>query len=95
MEKQYYVYLMTNDHNSVLYTGFTSDLKKRIYEHKEELVAGFTAKYNVVKLVYYEAFADPESAIRREKQIKGGSRKKKINLITGVNKEWKDLYEEI
>jgi putative endonuclease len=86
---------MTNDHNSVLYTGFTSDLKKRIYEHKEELVAGFTAKYNVVKLVYYEAFADPESAIRREKQIKGGSRKKKINLITGVNKEWKDLYEEI
>jgi putative endonuclease len=95
MEKQYYVYLMTNDHNSVLYTGFTSDLKKRIYEHKEKLVAGFTAKYNVVKLVYYEAFADPESAIRREKQIKGGSRKKKINLITGVNKEWRDLYEEI
>jgi putative endonuclease len=95
MGKQYYVYLMTNDHNSVLYTGSISDLKKRIYEHKEKLVAGFTAKYNVVKLVYYEAFADPESAIRREKQIKGGSRKKKINLITGANKEWRDLYEEI
>ncbi len=89
------MYLMTNDHNSVIYTGVTSDLKKRIYEHKEKIIPGFTAKYNVVKLVYYEAFADPESAIRREKQIKGGSRKKKIILITEVNKEWRDLYDEI
>jgi putative endonuclease len=95
MEKQYYVYLMTNDHNSVLYTGVTSDLKKRIYEHKEKMIPGFTAKYNVVKLVYYETFEDPESAIRREKQIKGGSRRKKISLVTGVNREWRDLYDQI
>jgi putative endonuclease len=95
MEKQYYVYLMTNDHNSVIYTGVTSGLKKRIYEHKEKIIPGFTAKYNVAKLVYYEAFADPESAIRREKQLKGGSRRKKINLVNGVNREWRDLYQEL
>jgi len=86
---------MTNEHNSVLYTGITSDLKKRIYEHKEKLVGGFTERYNIVKLVYYEVFMDPENAIQREKQIKGGSRVKKIDLINGTNKEWRDLYEEI
>ena len=86
---------MTNEHNSVLYTGITSDLKKRIYEHKEKLVGGFTERYNIVKLVYYEVFMDPENAIQREKQIKGGSRSKKIALINGANKEWRDLYEGI
>jgi len=95
MNKQYFVYLMTNEHHSVIYTGITSDLKKRVYEHKEKLVAGFTAKYNIVKLVYYEVFADPENAILREKQIKGGSRRKKIDLINRANKEWRDLYDEI
>ena len=95
MNKQYVVYLMTNEHHSVIYTGITSDLKKRVYEHKEKLVAGFTAKYNIVKLVYYEVFADPENAILREKQIKGGSRRKKIDLINRANKEWRDLYDEI
>ena len=95
MNKQYFVYLMTNEHHSVIYTGITSDLKKRVYEHKEKLVAGFTAKYNIVKLVYYEVFADPENAILREKQIKGGSRRKKIDLINRTNKEWRDLYDEI
>lgn len=86
---------MTNEHNGVIYTGVTADLKKRIYEHKGKLVAGFTAKYNIVKLVHYEIFEDPENAIRREKQIKGGSRRKKIDLINRANKEWRDLYGEI
>jgi putative endonuclease len=95
MNQQYYVYMMTNKSDSVIYTGITSDLKKRIYEHKEKLVAGFTAKYNIAKLVYYEVFADPENAILREKQIKGGSRRKKIDLINKTNKDWRDLYDEI
>jgi putative endonuclease len=86
---------MTNKNNTVLYTGITNDLKRRVYEHKEKLVDGFTKKYNVTKLVYYEVFEDPENAILREKQIKAGSRQKKINLINSVNGEWLDLYEEI
>jgi len=86
---------MTNYHNSVLYTGATFDLKKRVSEHKEKMFAGFTKKYNAVNLVYYEVFTDPESAILREKQIKGGSRAKKIALINTMNKEWRDLYSEI
>jgi putative endonuclease len=92
---QYYVYIMTNKNNTVLYTGVTNDLKRRVYEHKEKLVAGFTKKYNVSKLVYYEIFEDPENAILREKQIKAGSRQKKMDLINGMNKEWNDLYGEL
>ena len=84
---------MANENNTVLYTGVTRDVKRRVYEHKEKLVGGFTKKYNVTKLVYYEIVEDVESAILREKQIKSGSRRKKIELITGVNKEWRDLYE--
>ena len=84
---------MANENNTVLYTGVTRDLKRRVYEHKEKLGGGFTKKYNVTKLVYYEIVEDVESAILREKRIKGGSRRKKIELITGVNKEWFDLYE--
>ena len=84
---------MANENNTVLYTGVTRDVKRRVYEHKEKLVGGFTKKYNVTKLVYYEIVEDVESAILREKRIKGGSRQKKIELITGVNKEWRDLYE--
>jgi putative endonuclease len=95
MSKQYYVYIMTNKNNRVLYTGITNDLKRRTYEHKEKLVDGFTKKYNVSKLVYYEAHEDPENAILREKKIKAGSRQKKIDLINSMNKEWRDLYEEI
>ena len=86
---------MTNKHNNVLYTGITSDLKRRVYEHKEKLVNGFTKKYNVIKLVYYEAFSDGMSAIQREKQIKAGSRRKKEELINNINKEWYDLYGEL
>jgi putative endonuclease len=95
MEKQYYVYIMTNKHNTVLYTGITSDLKRRVYEHKNKLVDGFTKKYNVSNLVYYEVFYDPENAILREKQIKAGSRQKKIDLINSMNSCWQDLYDEI
>ena len=95
MSKHYYMYIMTNKYNTVLYTGITNNLKRRIYEHKEKLVAGFTNKYNITKLVYYEVFDDPENAISREKQIKAGSRQKKIQLIDSINKEWLDLYEHI
>jgi putative endonuclease len=86
---------MTNKRNSVLYTGVTNDLRRRVYEHREKLVDGFTEKYNVTKLVYYEIFQDPENAIMREKQIKAGSRQKKIDLINQMNKEWWDLYEQM
>jgi len=86
---------MTNKNNTVLYTGVTSDLKKRVHQHKEKLSKGFTKKYNVSKLVYYEMFEDMENAISREKQIKGGSRLKKFNLIRPINPEFQDLYESI
>lgn len=86
---------MTNKNNTVLYTGITNDLKRRAYEHKEKLVEGFTKKYNIAKLVYYEVFRDVESAILREKQIKGGSRAKKIELIRSMNIEWRDLYNDL
>ncbi|MFC1939191.1 GIY-YIG nuclease family protein, partial [Chloroflexota bacterium] len=95
MDKQYYIYLMTNKINNVIYTGITNDLKRRVYEHKEKLAEGFTKKYNVSKLVYYEVFEDVENAILREKQIKGGSRQKKVELISSMNKEWRDLYREL
>ncbi len=91
-ERQYYVYIMTNPTNTVLYTGITNDLVRRVWEHKEKLTDGFTKKYNVVKLVYYEIFSTAYDAIAREKQIKAGSRKKKIDLIESVNSEWKDLF---
>ncbi len=91
MEKQYYVYVATNKRNTVLYTGVTNDLDRRMYEHKNKLVKGFTKKYNVDKLVYYEIFPNPEEAIMAEKKIKAGSRKKKIDLIIEDNPEFKDL----
>ncbi|HYE09469.1 MAG TPA: GIY-YIG nuclease family protein [Patescibacteria group bacterium] len=90
-----YVYILTNKMNTVLYTGVTNDLVRRIYKHKEKLVDGFTKKYNVNKLVYYETFNDIKSAIQREKQIKGITRQKKIDLINTINKNWKDLYQDI
>jgi len=86
---------MTNRSNRVIYTGITSDLIKRVYEHKNKLVRGFTEKYNVDELVYFEQFTDPRSAIAREKQIKAGSRKKKIDLIEKGNPNYNDLYNEI
>ena len=92
---QYCVYIMTNTHHTVLYTGVTNDLARRVYEHKNGLGGIFTKKYNIQKLVYYEVGEDVKTVIAREKQIKGGSRKKKIELINSKNPEWKDLYEEI
>ena len=93
MGRQMYVYIMTNAYNRVLYMGVTSDLARRVYEHKQGLSGGFTSRYNVKKLVYYEMLADAYSAISREKQIKAGPRRKKVELIEGMNAEWKDLYE--
>ncbi len=95
MDRQYYIYIMTNKRNTVLYTGVTNDLQRRVYEHKEKLTEGFTKRYNITELVYYEVFGDIENAILREKQIKGGSRQKKIDLIHSMNREWRDLYEEL
>jgi putative endonuclease len=88
----YYVYILTNQYNRVLYTGVTNDLARRCFEHQKKIHGGFTSKYNVGKLVCYEEFDLIISAIAREKQIKGYSRKKKIALIEKFNTEWKDLY---
>jgi putative endonuclease len=93
--RRYYVYIATNQHNRVLYTGVTNNLVRRVYEHKSKLIDGFTKRYNVTKLVYFEIADCPEAAISREKQIKAGSRKRKLDLINGSNPEWRDLYEEI
>ncbi|HEY4711268.1 MAG TPA: GIY-YIG nuclease family protein [Dehalococcoidia bacterium] len=90
--KQYYVYIMTNS-SRTLYTGVTDDLVRRVYEHKEKLIKGFTQKYNITRLIYYEITSDVQAAIQREKQIKGWLRKKKTALIERVNPEWKDLSD--
>ena len=90
-----YIYILFSMKNGTLYTGVTSDLKKRIYQHKNNLIYGFTSKYNVNKLGYYEEYKDIKDAIEREKTIKGSSRKRKISLIESLNPEWKDLSEEI
>jgi putative endonuclease len=94
-KKSFYVYILTNFNNKVCYTGITSDLIKRVYQHKHKLVEGFTFKYNVNKLVYYEEFDDPNVAIAREKQIKGWNRNKKNKLVETKNPYWKDLSEEL
>lgn len=86
---------MTNARNTVLYVGVTNDLARRVYQHKEKLAKGFTSKYNISKLVYYEVLGGAEEAIAREKKLKGGSRQGKIDLINGLNPAWKDLYPEI
>ncbi len=88
----YYVYIMTN-HSRTLYTGVTNNLPRRVYEHKQKLVRGFTQKYNITQLAYYETTPDVRSAIAREKQIKGWLRSKKIALIESMNPKWKDLSE--
>jgi putative endonuclease len=95
MDKKGYVYIMANKYNTVLYTGVTSDIKGRVYQHKQHIIEGFTKKYKINKLVYYEIAENIEAAIMREKQIKAGSRKKKIQLIINMNPEWRDLCEEI
>lgn len=93
--KNYYVYILFSQRNGTLYTGVTSDLVKRIFEHKNKLCEGFTKNYKVDKLGYYEMFDNIEYAIAREKQIKAGSRAQKLKLIEGTNLNWNDLYEQI
>ena len=93
MSKEYYVYIMTNK-SRTLYTGVTNNLMRRVYEHKNKLVKGFTHHYNIQFLVYFEATSSIHTAIKREKQIKGWLREKKIELINSINPQWKDLSEE-
>ena|SRR5689334_13961622 len=92
--KQYCVYILTNSRHTVLYTGVTNNLERRVLEHRTQLGSAFTKKYNINQLVYYESGDDINDAIAREKQIKAGSRQDKINLINGINPEWKDLSKE-
>jgi putative endonuclease len=91
---QFYVYIMTNNYHTVLYTGVTNDIIKRVNQHRSGYGGIFTRKYNIIRLVYYEVFIDIKAAIIREKAIKGGSRQAKIDLINRLNPEWKDLFEE-
>ena len=95
MEKNFYVYILASQQNGTLYVGVTSDLIKRVWEHKNKLVEGFTEQYSVDSLVYYEHFLDAENAIRREKRLKKYNRKWKTDLIEKANPYWKDLYEDL
>jgi len=93
--KDMYVYILASRHYGTLYIGVTSDLVRRIWQHKEDMIEGFTRKYKVHNLVYYECFNDPENAIKREKQLKNWRRDWKINLINRENPYWDDLYDAI
>ncbi|MCP4727199.1 MAG: GIY-YIG nuclease family protein [bacterium] len=95
MEKRSFVYILASKRNGTLYIGVTADLKKRIYEHKQGGVSGFTKRYKVDKLVYYEEHNDINNAIRREKQMKKWNRKWKLRQIEEVNPDWKDLYYDL
>jgi putative endonuclease len=95
MDKHYYVYILASKKNGTLYVGVTSDLTRRIWEHKSKAVEGFTQKYNANKLVYFEQYDDAENAIKREKRLKKYNRKWKLELIEKVNPEWRDLYTEL
>ena len=91
LERTYYVYILTNSTNRVLYTGVTNNLERRVYEHRNGMTPGFTSKYRCNKLVWYETTTNIEAAIAREKQIKGGSRKNKVMMIESMNPQWLDL----
>ena len=95
VDKQYYVYILTSKHRTVLYTGVTNDLQRCVYEHRAGQGSGSTSRHNVKRLVYYEACEDVRAAIAREKQIKGGPHQKKVDLIEQMNPGWSDLYEEL
>ena len=95
MDKRYVVYILAKAQNSTFYIGITSDLPKRVWEHKTEIADGFTKKYGIKTLVYYEIFEDPEHAIQREKRLKRWPRSWKIKVIEEMNPDWKDLYEDI
>lgn len=95
MNKEFYVYLLSNKNQTVFYTGVTNNLIRRIYEHKQKIIEGFTKKYNINQLLYYELLSDPTNAILREKQVKDMRREKKLELIKKMNPDMKDLYSEI
>jgi putative endonuclease len=95
MARQYYLYLLTNDRRTVLYTGVTGDLLRRVWQHKQQTGNGFTSRYHCSSLVFYEIYHDPYTAIRREKQIKAGSRARKLRLIQEMNPAWLDLYDSL
>ena len=95
MKNNYFVYLITNWNNKVIYIGITNNLQRRVFEHKNKLVEGFTSRYNLNKLVYYEITTDVNSAIAREKEIKKWRREKKNKLVESLNPEWKELIEEL
>jgi putative endonuclease len=93
MTHRYFIYILTNDRQTVLYTGVTNDLLRRVGEHRAKIIHGFASRYNADKLVYYEETSDVNAAIAREKQIKGGSRRKKVALIDTMNPDWRDLFD--
>ena len=95
MSRPMYVYIMTNKRHTTLYVGMTNNLPRRVYVHRNKIEPGFTKKYNLTKLVYYESHNGPRAAIQREKQIKGGSRARKEALISAFNPEWIDLYDRL
>ena len=95
MKREYYVYILTNTHHTVLYTGVTGSIAERIWQHKQGLNEGFTKKYNAHKLIYVESFDDVWQALEREKQLKKWTRKKKVGLINRLNPDWRDIYSEI
>ncbi len=95
MAQSYFVYILTNRKDGVLYIGITNDLVRRVFQHREGAIPGFTNKYNLKRLIYFEAFDDPENAIMREKRMKKWNREWKIELIENNNPEWRDLYPDI
>jgi putative endonuclease len=95
VDKVYCAYILSNERHTVLHTGVTGDLKARVHQHREKLLPGFTNRYNLSKLVYYEVANDATGAIAREKQIKGGSRQKKLDLINRLNPQWRDLFGDL
>jgi putative endonuclease len=95
MEKHFSIYIITNKYHTVLYTGVTNNLARRIYEHREKLIDGFTKRYNINKLVYYEVGGSAIGAIEREKQIKKMSRERKKKLVSDMNPHWHDLYDQL
>jgi putative endonuclease len=95
MDRSYYVYMMANTRRTVLYTGITNDLLRRVWEHRRQTGGTFTAKYHCCCLVFYEVFRDSYNAISREKQLKSTSRRRKIALIESINPGWRDLYDEL
>ena len=95
MDHRYFIYILTNRHHTVLYVGVTNDLCRRINEHRTKIASVFATRYNVTKLVYFEEFDDVNAAIAREKQLKAGSRERKIELINSMNPDWRDLYDDL